>query len=282
MYRGRGDRPHGPGDEARRRSSKPVLQCQVEDRCSATRGGCPGRLGLAGCGSAPAVPTGVQLTVTREFGAHVLHPGQRSEGGGEETVMSLLMRNCQGHHPLWRRVRAEHRRHSAGSRRRQPARLVLLRQRRRGAKGRGRDDVHPGDHIWWDLPRLEPDRGRPRRRRLVPGAVPERHRRQAPARADRMRRGDRARLPARSSPGCARSACPPAARRSARGEEPDTLRVLVGPWTHGRATTERPACIEAGAALQRRLRAASRRRLEHLTLLDPDGRRSARSPPGPG
>ncbi len=54
--------------------------------------------------------------------------------------------------------------------------------------GSGRDQRASGRSHLVGPPRLEPDRGRARGRRLVPRAVPQRHRRQAPAGAGRMRR----------------------------------------------------------------------------------------------
>ena len=58
--------------------------------------------------------------------------------------MSLLMRNATRHDPLRRRLRAEHRRPLRRPGKGAAGRLVLLRQRRRGAQGRGRDERPPG------------------------------------------------------------------------------------------------------------------------------------------
>jgi hypothetical protein len=50
---------------------------------------------LAGCGlGLGTTPRGVQLTVTRDFGARVLREARAPRAAGEETVMSLLRRNA--------------------------------------------------------------------------------------------------------------------------------------------------------------------------------------------
>lgn len=55
-----------------------------------------GAAALVGCGlGAGPAPTAVQLLVTRDFGGHVLHQTGAPKVSGQETVMSLLMRNYQ-------------------------------------------------------------------------------------------------------------------------------------------------------------------------------------------
>ena len=78
------------------------------------------------------------------------------------------------------------------------------------AKGAAATNVHAGRSRLVGPPRLEPDRGRPRRRRLLPGAVPQRHRRQAAARAHRMRDRRPATPAPRSPRGCAQLGVPAA------------------------------------------------------------------------
>ncbi len=134
---------------------------------------------------------------------------------GQETVMSLLMRNDAVTHPLRRRLRAEHRRALRRSGSGTAGRLVLLRQRRRGDQGRGRHERASRRSHLVGPPRLEPDRGRARGRRVLPRAVPQRHRRQAPAGARRMRDVAGWRLRAPSPRGCAASASRRRSRRSA-------------------------------------------------------------------
>src|SRR6202034_83429 len=49
---------------------------------------------LSGCGIGPgAAPTAVQVVVTRDFGSQVLQQAGGLKVAGQETVMSLLMRN---------------------------------------------------------------------------------------------------------------------------------------------------------------------------------------------
>ncbi|HEX7610109.1 MAG TPA: DUF4430 domain-containing protein, partial [Solirubrobacteraceae bacterium] len=61
---------------------------------AAVLGVCLGALSLAGCGiGAGPAPSAVQIVVTRDFGAHVLPQSGPLEVRGQETVMSLLMRN---------------------------------------------------------------------------------------------------------------------------------------------------------------------------------------------
>ncbi len=122
--------------------------------------------------------------------------------------------------------------HSGGHEGGAAGRLVLLRQRRQAPKGAAETERAPGRPRLVGPARLEPDRRSAGRRRLLPGAVPARDRRQAAAGA----RGMRARRPAppaaRSPPVCAPPACLRAvAALGPAGEEPDTLRVLVGTWS---------------------------------------------------
>ena len=151
-----------------------------------------------------------------------------------------------------------------------PGRLVLLRQRRAGAEGGGRDERPPGRPRLVGSPRLEPDRGSRRGRRLVPRAVPERHRRQAAAGADRML-GDRHRYACRTVTERLRALGVPAAIAAIGSSgAPETLRVLVGPWPAARAATStsrastavraRAACTRAsrgGRALSCSIRTVS-------------------------
>ena len=53
-------------------------------------------LALPGCGlGAGQAPTAVKLTVTSDFGARVIHDWSAPRVRGQETVMSLLMRNAR-------------------------------------------------------------------------------------------------------------------------------------------------------------------------------------------
>src|SRR6266550_784719 len=53
-------------------------------------------MAVAGCGvGAGRAPSGVQLTITRDFGAVALGARSAPRARGEETVMSLLLRNAR-------------------------------------------------------------------------------------------------------------------------------------------------------------------------------------------
>src|SRR5947207_13335728 len=53
-------------------------------------------MAVAGCGvGAGRAPSGVQLTITRDFGAVALGAWSAPRERGEETVMSLLLRNAR-------------------------------------------------------------------------------------------------------------------------------------------------------------------------------------------
>ena len=198
---------------------------------------------------------------------------------GQETVMSLLMRNATVTHPLRRRLRAEHRR---ALRRRSgwaAGRLVLLRQRRQAPKGAAATNVHPGDHIWWDRHDWSQTDSVP----AVVGSFPEPF----------LNGIDGKRLPVRVE--CAAVAADPCrtvsarlralgvpapSRRSGSGDEPETLRVLVGPWT---AVSGDPARSRSSAG---RARAASTRASpptgDAHAARPRQGARPARSPPARG
>ena len=113
-------------------------------------------------------------------------------------------------------------------------------------KGAAETNVHPGDHIWWDRHDWSQTDDVPAVVGLVPRAVPERDRRQAPAACASNARSSPARPAGRSARACARSACPRRSPRSAAADEPETLRVVVAPWTAIAAATRRSRRIEHG------------------------------------
>lgn len=106
---------------------------------------------VAGCGlGAGSAPTAVQLLVTSDFGARVLARDDKPAVRGQETVMTLLARN----EPVSTRFGGAFVQSVAG----------LSGGRKAGApvdwfyyvngvgasKGASATDVHPGDHVWWD------------------------------------------------------------------------------------------------------------------------------------
>ena len=120
---------------------------------------------------------------------------------------------------------------SGGERGRTAGRLVLLRQRRRGAKGAAATNVHPGDHIWWDLHDWSQTDSVP----AVVGSFPEPFLngiggKRLPVRIECATVAEHA-VPDGQPRACARSASRPRIAAIGAGGEPETLRVLVGPWT---------------------------------------------------
>ncbi len=70
---------------------------------------------------------------------------------GQETVMSLLMRNASRDDALRRRLRGEHRRHlRRAAKAAQPVDWFYYVNGVEAPKGAAATNVHPGDHIWWD------------------------------------------------------------------------------------------------------------------------------------
>lgn len=107
---------------------------------------------LAGCGlGAGKAPKDTRLTVTREFGAHLLLGSRTPRVKGEETVMSLLQRNAkvstrygggfvQGIEGL-----------SSSTAGGEPQDWFYYVNGVQAAKGAAETNVHQGDHVWWDL-----------------------------------------------------------------------------------------------------------------------------------
>jgi Domain of unknown function (DUF4430) len=186
---------------------------------------------LAGCGlGAGSAPSGVQLTVTSDFGAHVLASWSAPHARGEETVMSLLMRNAH-----------VSTRYGGGF-------VQSIDGSSGGQEGSGQDDwfyyvngveapkgaastkVRSGDVIWWDLHDWSQAEEVP----AVVGSFPEPF----------VGGVEGKRLPVRIE--CVVLTSDPCRTVSARfrslgviaglasvgpaGEEPDTLRVVVGAW----------------------------------------------------
>ena len=113
-------------------------------------------------------------------------------------------------------------------------------------KGAAATNVHPGDHIWWDHHDWSQTDNVP----AVVGSFPEPflngiEGKRLPVRIECATLGG---APCHAvNCGCARSACPQRSRQSGHGDEPETLRVLVGPWPR---VAWRRACaaIEQGRA----------------------------------
>lgn len=107
---------------------------------------------LAGCGlGAGKAPKDTQLTVTREFGRHLLLGSRTPRVKGEETVMSLLQRNAKvstryggGFVQAIEGLSSS----TAGG---QPQDWFYYVNGVLAPKGAAETSVHEGDHVWWDL-----------------------------------------------------------------------------------------------------------------------------------
>ena len=110
---------------------------------------------LAGCGlGAGPAPGGVHLTVTRDFGAHVLGETAAPQVKGAETVMSLLVRNntdkvtTKYGGGFVQSIAGQSGGQEAGG---DPLDWFYYVNGIEAPKGAAATNVHPGDHIWWDL-----------------------------------------------------------------------------------------------------------------------------------
>jgi len=108
-------------------------------------------LALAGCGlGAGAAPSAVRLLVTRDFGARVLAEAPHPKLGGEETVMSLLLRNeavsTRFGGGFVQSIGGLSGGHEGG----RPVDWFYYVNGVQAEKGAADTDVHPGDHVWWD------------------------------------------------------------------------------------------------------------------------------------
>jgi Domain of unknown function (DUF4430) len=193
---------------------------------------CVAALAPAGCGLRPA-PGAVELTVTREFGAATVGykgPPTPPRVRVGETVMSLLMRS--------HRVKSRYGGgsvqsidgHAGGTSGGDPIGWFYYVNGVEVPRGAAETDVHPGDHIWWDLHDASQTDDVP----AVVGSFPEPF----------LNGIEGKRLPVRVE--CAEvtgascqtvlarlrtSGVPAAVAGIGPGDEPETLRVLVGPWT---------------------------------------------------
>jgi hypothetical protein len=107
---------------------------------------------LAGCGlGAGATPGVVTLTVTREFGARVMPHGHPLKVRGEETVMSLLMRNYKVATHYGGGFVESVNGHSGGHVGGDAVDWFYYVNGVEAPEGAAETKVHRGDAIWWDL-----------------------------------------------------------------------------------------------------------------------------------
>jgi hypothetical protein len=185
---------------------------------------------LAGCGlGAGPAPSAVHLTVTRGFGASLVRSWSAPRVVGQETAMSLLTRNATVKTRYGGGFVESVDGLSGGEAGGQPSDWFYYVNGVEAPKGAAATNIHPGDHIWWDLHDWSQTDSVP----AVVGSFPEPF----------LNGIDGKRLPVRIEcavvPGYAcrtvtarlRALGVPAAIAAiGSGGEPETLRVVVGPW----------------------------------------------------
>jgi uncharacterized protein DUF4430 len=190
---------------------------------------------LAGCGlGAGKTPSGVRLVVTRDFGMHSLRSLRAPNVRGQETVMSLLLRNTAVTTRYGGGFVQSIDGHSGGYEGGEPTDWFYYVNGVEASKGAAESDVHTGDRVWWDLHDWSQTDYIP----AVVGSFPEPFLHgieglRLPVRVECAEpEGD----PCRTVGARLREAGVPAARAALgpAGAEPDILRVLVGTWSEVR------------------------------------------------
>lgn len=185
----------------------------------------------AGCGlGAGPAPTAIDLTVTRDFGARPVRSHSAPRVRGQETVMSLLMRNATVTTRYGGGFVQSVNGSSGGSTGGQPRDWFYYVNGVQAPQGAAATNVHPGDHIWWDLHDWSQTDSVP----AVVGSFPEPFLngiggKRLPVRVECAVISS---APCRTVSSRLRALGVPAALAAiGPGDEPETLRVLVGPWT---------------------------------------------------
>jgi hypothetical protein len=185
---------------------------------------------LAGCGlGAGPAPGGVQLTVTRDFGARALSHSGAPRVRGQETVMSLLLRNDRVTTKYGGGFVESIDGQAGGQEQEQPIDWFYYVNGIEAPKGAAATNVHPGDHVWWDLHDWSQTDDVP----AVVGSFPEPF----------LNGIEGKRLPVRVECEAAQSdpcrtvvarlrglGVPAAIAAIGSGAEPDALQVMVGRW----------------------------------------------------
>jgi hypothetical protein len=189
-------------------------------------------LPFAGCGlGAGKTPTGVRLDVTRGFGADSLLSLRAPNNHGEETVMSLLLRNATVTTRYGGGFVESVDGHSGGHEGGQPVDWFYYVNGVQAPKGAAETNVQQGDRVWWDLHDWSQTDEVP----AVVGSFPQPfltgvEGKRLPVRVECA-------LPAGTTCRTVTSHLRAAGITSAvaelgpAGEEPDTLRLLVGTWS---------------------------------------------------
>jgi hypothetical protein len=224
----------------------------------------------AGCGlGAGLVPGGVQLTVTRDFGARVLSRTSAPKVRGAETVMSLLLRNdkltTKYGGGFVESVDGLSGGQEVGG---DPVDWFYYVNGIEAPKGAAATNVHSGDHVWWDLHDWSQTDDVP----AVVGSFPEPF----------LNGVEGKRLPVRVECAAAQSdpcrtviarlralGVPAAVAAIGSGAEPDALQVVVGRWTavHGDPSVQSIENGPRASGVYARFAASG----QTLTLLDGKG-----------
>jgi Domain of unknown function (DUF4430) len=184
----------------------------------------------AGCGlGAGPAPTAINLTVTRDFGTHTVRSWSAPQVHGQETVMSLLMRNASVTTRYGGGFVQSVDGLSGGSVGGQPTDWFYYVNGVLAPRGAAATNVSRGDHIWWDLHDWSQTDSIP----AVVGSFPQ----PFLSGITGKRLPVRVECAALSSEPCRTVATrldglgvPAALAAISPGDEPQTLRVLVGPW----------------------------------------------------
>jgi hypothetical protein len=200
---------------------------------------------LTGCGlGAGAAPSGVRITVTKEFGAHVVSSTSSPRVRGQETVMSLLMRNDKVDTRYGGGFVQGINGNSGGTQQGEPQDWFYYVNGVQAPKGAAETNVNSGDRIWWDLHDWSQAESVP----AVVGSYPEPFLhgtggRRLPVRIECQQTTS---APCQTVNTRLQQAGVPAALSSIDpGEYTSTLRVLVGTWAAVRGTPATQA-IERG------------------------------------
>jgi hypothetical protein len=107
---------------------------------------------LAGCGIGPGdTPGGVRLAVTEGFGGELIGSSSSPQIQGQETVMSLLMRNYHVKTRYGGGFVESIDGHSGGTHGGEPSDWFYYVNGVQAPKGAADTNVHAGDRVWWDL-----------------------------------------------------------------------------------------------------------------------------------
>jgi hypothetical protein len=226
---------------------------------------------LTGCGlGAGPAPTAVQLLVTRDFGAHMVRRTDAPKVKGQETAMSLLMRNDAVTTRYGGGFVESIDGVSGGREAGQPFDWFYYVNGVEAEQGAAATTVYPGDHIWWDLHDWSQTEDVP----AVVGSFPEpflngMDGERLPVRIECLSVGGYA---CRTVTARLRALGVPAAIAAIGSSgEPETLRVIVAPWAAVRGDLALRT-LELGPAASG-VYALFSAEGRTLTLLDENGRR---------